>query len=250
MPKKHTAAINRGIYLLPNLFTTAGLFAAFYAIVSAMNGLYITASIAIFVAMLFDLFDGRVARMTQTETPFGAEYDSLSDMVSFGVAPALIVYSWSLHQFGKVGWLIAFLYTASVALRLARFNTQIGVLSKRYFQGMPSPAGAGVLAGFIWSCFEYDIDNLWVHLLAAGLTTLVAGLMVSNIRFASFKQINLRSRVRFITIVLIVLIFMAISVDPPLLFFTAFTGYAMSGPLTNLYRIRRAKQKRAVRYLH
>src|SRR5580698_8220938 len=148
---------SRGIYLLPNLFTTAALFAGFYAVMAAMKGYFDSAAIAIFVAMILDSLDGRVARMTNTQTAFGAQYDSLSDMVAFGVAPALIVYSWSLFSLGKLGWLIAFLYTAGTALRLARFNTQSHDTDKRYFQGLPSPAAAGVIAGLVWLGNTYEL---------------------------------------------------------------------------------------------
>lgn len=237
-PADKSQARSRRIYLLPNLFTTAGLFAAFYAIVSAMRGQYTAAAVAIFIAMLADLFDGRVARMTKTETAFGAEYDSMSDMVSFGVAPALVMYSWGLQYLGKPGWLVAFSYTAAVALRLARFNTKTGTGggSSRYFEGMPCPTAAGVLAGMIWSLHEYQFNNTFLHISAALLMAALAGLMVSNIPYESFKQINLRSRVPFVAIIAIVLVFIMVSIDPPLVLFIGFLVYAMSGPVTLLLR--------------
>ena len=195
----------RGIYLLPNLFTTAGLFAGFYGIVSAMNSQFESAAIAIFIAMVMDGMDGRIARLTNTQSDFGVEYDSLSDMISFGLAPSLIMYQWVLSGMGKLGWLAAFVYTASTALRLARFNTQAASEDKRFFQGLPSPAAAALLAGMIWlgETQEYvDIANLTIF---AFLVTIIAGiLMVSNIRFHSLKQIDFKGRVPFVRILLLV----------------------------------------------
>src|SRR5579862_3353826 len=178
----------RGIYLLPNLLTTAALFAGFYAIVAAMKGNFETAAIAIFVAMIADSLDGRVARLTHTQTAFGAEYDSLSDMAAFGIAPALVAFSWSLFSLGKLGWLAAFLYTAATALRLARFNTQI--IDKNYFQGLPSPSGAGLLASLVWMGSSYEIEGHAVAVVVAIMTIIVAGLMVSTTRYHSFKNID------------------------------------------------------------
>ena len=187
----------RGIYLLPNLFTIAGLFAGFYAIVTAMEGYFNYAAIAIFVAMIMDFFDGRVARLTNTQSAFGAELDSLSDMVSFGVAPALVIYSWSLEGLGKLGWLAAFIFTAAGALRLARFNTQVSIADKRYFQGLPIPAAAGVLASMVWLCVDSEILGDGVSMITAVLAILIAILMVSNVRYYSFKEIDLKGRVPF-----------------------------------------------------
>ena len=234
----------RGIYLLPNAFTTLGLFAGFYAIVAAMEGFFDMAAIAIFVAMVADALDGRVARLTNTQTAFGAEYDSLSDMVSFGVAPALVLYSWSLHSLGKLGWLAAFVYTAAGALRLARFNTQISTADKRYFQGLAIPAAAGLIASIIWVGKEYGINGVSVSWLVALLTILVAVLMISNIRYHSFKQLDLKGKVPFISIVVLVLIFVGISLDPPQVLFLIFFLYAISGPVLTLHNLRKTRKKR------
>lgn len=219
----------RGIYLLPNAFTTAALFCGFYAIVMAMNLKFDHASIAIFAAMVLDGIDGRVARLTNTQSEFGAQYDSLSDMVSFGAAPALVVYEWSLRGMGKLGWLAAFVYCAGAALRLARFNTNIAVVDKRFFQGLPSPAAAAMVAGFIWLMddLRYAGTDLswvsWVITLYAGLT------MVTNVPFYSFKDVNFRKSVPFIAIFLIVLAFVAVSSDPPKVLFGLFVLYGLSG---------------------
>jgi CDP-diacylglycerol--serine O-phosphatidyltransferase len=234
----------RGIYLLPNLFTTAGLFAGFYAIVSAMKGIYDLAAIAIFVAMVMDALDGRVARLTNTQSAFGAEYDSLSDVVAFGIAPALVVFSWSLASLGKLGWLAAFIYAAAGALRLARFNTQIGKADKRYFQGLPIPAAAGVIASMVWLANEYDLPGGDLNILVAIITVVAAILMVSNIRFHSFKQVDLRGRVPFVGILVVVLVFVGISLDPPKVLFLIFFGYASSGPILTLWNLRKARMHR------
>ncbi len=222
-------ARSRGIYLLPNAFTTAALFCGFYAIVMAMNSQYQHAAIAIFAAMVLDATDGRVARLTNTQSEFGAQYDSLSDMVSFGAAPALIVYEWALRGMGKLGWLAAFVYCAGAALRLARFNTNIGVVDKRFFQGLPSPAAAALVAGFIWLMDDLRIAGAnfswlaWVITVYAGLT------MVTNVPFYSFKDVNFKKSVPFIAIFLIVLVFVAISSDPPKVLFGLFVIYGLSG---------------------
>ena len=231
----------RGIYLLPNLFTIAGLFAGFYAIVTAMEGYFNYAAVAIFVAMIMDFFDGRVARLTNTQSAFGAELDSLSDMVSFGVAPALVIYSWSLEGLGKLGWLAAFLFAAAGALRLARFNTQVLVADKRYFQGLPIPAAAGVLASMVWLCVDSEILGDVVSLITAALAIIIAILMVSNVRYHSFKEIDLKGRVLFVAILLIVLAFVGISLDPPKVLFLIFFCYALSGPILSLYALCKAR---------
>lgn len=223
------ATRRRGIYLLPNAFTTANMFCGFFAIVMAMNQRFDLASIAIFAAMLLDTVDGRVARLTNTQSEFGAQYDSLSDMLSFGAAPALVVYEWSLRGMGKLGWLAAFVYCAGAALRLARFNTNIAVVDKRYFQGLPSPAAAALVAGFIWLMHDIGISGVdlrwyaWTITLYAGLT------MVTNIPFYSFKEINFRKSVPFIAIFLVVLVFVLISSDPPKVLFGMFVFYGLSG---------------------
>jgi CDP-diacylglycerol---serine O-phosphatidyltransferase len=219
----------RGIYLLPNLFTTAALFAGFYAIVQAMNVNFDQAAIAIFVAMVLDGLDGRVARMTRTQSAFGAEFDSLADMVSFGAAPALVMYEWVLRDLGKLGWIAAFVYVAGAALRLARFNTLLEVADKRYFMGLPSPSAAALVAGFVWVIDDlgYDPDALrwlaWAVTLFAGLT------MVSNLKYYSFKTINLRRSVPFLAIFSIVLFFVLVSYQPAIVLFAGFVIYALAG---------------------
>ncbi|MEW6352981.1 MAG: CDP-diacylglycerol--serine O-phosphatidyltransferase [Pseudomonadota bacterium] len=234
----------RGIYLLPNLFTTAGLFAGFYAIVAAMGGRYEAAAVAVFVAMIMDGLDGRVARLTHTQSDFGAEYDSMVDMVSFGLAPALVIYMWGLSNLGKLGWLAAFLYTAAAALRLARFNTQLGSADKRYFQGLPSPAAAAIIAGMIWVGTSYGLQGADVRLAAFALTILAAALMVSNVRYHSFKQLDLKGKVPFVALLVIVLVFVLISIDPPQVLFGIFFLYALSGPVLTLTQLRRKRLQR------
>ena len=234
---------SRGIYLLPNAFTTAALFAGFYAIVAAMNARFEQAAVAIFIAMLLDGIDGRVARLTHTQSQFGAEYDSLSDMVSFGLAPALVMYEWSLAslaeqgwQWGKVGWLASFIYAACAGIRLARFNTQIGTADKRFFQGLPSPSAAAVMAGLVWVCFDNGILGQDVAFIALPLTILTGLLMVSNVLYYSFKEVNFRNRVPFITLLVVVLLIVLASIDPPKALFGGFLVYVLSGPLISLFR--------------
>jgi CDP-diacylglycerol---serine O-phosphatidyltransferase len=219
----------RGIYLLPNLFTTAALFAGFYAIVQAMNGRFDQSAVAIFVAMVLDMLDGRVARLTKTQSAFGAEYDSLSDMVSFGAAPALIVYEWALRGMGKLGWIAAFVYVAGAALRLARFNTMLEVADKRYFQGLPSPAAAALVAGFVWIADDNAIDPESVRWVAWAVTVFAGLTMVSNLKYYSFKTINLRRSVPFLAIFLIVLFFVLVSYQPAIVLFAPFVIYALAG---------------------
>jgi CDP-diacylglycerol--serine O-phosphatidyltransferase len=234
---------DRGIYLLPNLFTTGALFAGFYAVVQAMNGRFEHAAVAIFIAMVLDGLDGRVARMTHTQSAFGAEYDSLSDMVSFGVAPALVIYEFALQGLGKFGWIAAFVYCAGAALRLARFNTQLDtVTDKRFFQGLPSPAAAALVAGFVWVMVEYGVAGQDVRWLAA-VVALFGGLsMVSNFRFYSGKEINLRKSVPFFVILLIVLAFILISTSPPEVLFGVFVLYGLSGYADALWKLKQRKK--------
>ncbi len=220
---------SRAIYLLRNAFMTAALFCGFYAIVMAMNGQFSNAAVAIFAAMVLDATDGRVARLTNTQSEFGAQYDSLSDMVSFGAAPALIVYEWSLRGMGKLGWLAAFVYCAGAALRLARFNTNIAVVDKRFFQGLPSPAAAALVAGFIWLMDDLRIAGADFNWLSWAITVYAGLTMVTNVPFYSFKDINFRKSVPFIGIFLIVLIFVAVSSDPPKVLFGLFVIYGLSG---------------------
>lgn len=225
----------RGIYLLPNLLTTAGLFSGFFAVVSSMNGRFEAAAVAIFVAMIFDGLDGRVARMTNTQSEFGAEYDSMADMVSFGVAPALVAYNWGLSGLGKIGWLAAFIYVAGAALRLARFNTQVGIADNRYFQGLASPAAAALVAGLIWVGVEYDVDGNDYGIIVALVTGLAGLLMVSNFKYNSFKEINLSGKVPFVALLLIMLIFVVVATEPALVLFIVFALYALAGPI-NTFR--------------
>jgi len=234
----------RGIYLLPNLFTTACLFSGFYAILTAMKGHFEPAAIAVFVAMVMDGLDGRVARLTNTQSEFGAEYDSLSDMVAFGLAPSLVMYLWALSGLGKLGWLAAFIYAACTALRLARFNTQIGIADKRYFQGLPSPSAAAILASGVWLAVDHGVSGQDLSWLACVLTGVVGLLMVSNFRYHSFKEIDFRGRIRFITVVVVMLGFAAVFFHPPLVLFAGFSAYAVSGPVLTLLHLRRRRGER------
>ncbi len=226
----------RGVYLLPNLFTTGALFSGFYAIVAAMNGLFEQSAIAIFVAMVLDGLDGRVARMTNTQSEFGAQYDSLSDCISFGVAPALVSYSWSLSNLGKIGWMVAFVFAACAALRLARFNVQIETADKRYFTGLPSPAAAAVVAGMVWFGTENGYDGQAVAGAAALLTAFVAVMMVSNVKYNSFKELDFKGRVPFVAILVVVLVLAVVASYPAGVLLAIFLLYALSGPLLFLKR--------------
>ncbi|MFI3121070.1 MAG: CDP-diacylglycerol--serine O-phosphatidyltransferase [Methylococcaceae bacterium] len=234
----------RGIYLLPNLFTTGALFSGFYAITSAMGGRYETAVVAIFVAMILDGLDGRVARLTNTQSEFGAQYDSLSDMVSFGAAPALVMYLWAFSSLGKVGLFAAFVHMAGGALRLARFNTQLATADKNYFQGLPSPAAAAILAGFIWICLEYNYDIELFKYFALVLTVSTGLLMVSNFRYSSFKSIDLKGRVPFIVAIAAMLAIAFVMAQPQVMLFLLFLGYAISGPAITLIMRKRKLQER------
>jgi CDP-diacylglycerol--serine O-phosphatidyltransferase len=250
-PREHKLIIKsrfarRGIYWLPNLFTVASLFSGFYAIVQAMNGRFETAAMAIFVSMVLDGLDGRVARLTHTQSAFGAELDSLADMVSFGVAPALVVYVWALQDFAgmqtvswlgpwlttKLGWIAAFIYCACAALRLARFNTTLDIADKRFFQGLPSPAAACLVAGLVWALNEYQIRGQDVKWLAWGLTAFAGLTMVSNFKFYSGKDINLRGSVSFSALLAIafgIMFLIMFSSTLPEMLFLLFVCYGMSG---------------------
>jgi CDP-diacylglycerol--serine O-phosphatidyltransferase len=249
--EKQPAARRRGIYLLPNLFTTAGLFAGFYAIVAAMSHDFENAAVAIFVAMLMDGIDGRVARLTNTQSAFGVQYDSLSDMVCFGLAPALVIFQWALRSmieqgwiWSKLGWLAAFVYTAGAALRLARFNTQIGIADKRYFQGLPSPSAAAVLAGLVWFSVDHGLEGSEMWLLGSLLAAAMGILMVSNVRYYSFKEIDFKNRVPFVALIVVVLVFVVVSSHPPSVLFFGFLLYVVSGPVLTLYQLRKRRQQR------
>ncbi len=248
-PKKRR---RRGIYLLPNLLTTAALFAGFYAIVAATQGKFEQAAVAVFIAMVLDGLDGRVARMTNTQSEFGAEYDSMCDMASFGLAPALVMYEWSLSsmisygwQWGKLGWLAAFIYVAGAALRLARFNVRASSTDKRYFQGLPSPAAAAVVVGMVWALFDQGIKGEDVAPIALFVTIAAGLLMVSNVSYYSFKDIDFHGKVPFVAILAIVLIFVFASIDPPKVLFGSFFLYALSGPIISLVRWFKKRQQRS-----
>ena len=239
-----------GVYLLPNLFTTASLFAAFYSLVASLKGQYEPAVVAIFIGMVADGLDGRIARLTNTQSAFGAQYDSLSDMVTFGVAPSILLYSAFLHQLGKLGWLVAFLYTAAVALRLARFNTQLETSDKRYFQGLSCPPAAAVTASLAWVCQENDFHGFGVNVFMAIIAVLIALLMVSNVRYYSFKDVDFRGRVPFLHVLVMVILFIAIASQPALVLLIGFGLYALSGPIQTLVaiqRVRRATRARGKR---
>ncbi|MDT8407145.1 MAG: CDP-diacylglycerol--serine O-phosphatidyltransferase [Methylococcales bacterium] len=235
---------HRGIYLLPNLFTTGAMFAGFYAITSAINNRFEVAAIAIFVALVLDGLDGRVARLTNTQSRFGVEYDSLSDMVSFGAAPALVMYLWLFSGMGKFGLFAAFVHLAGGALRLARFNAQVETADKRYFQGLPSPAAAAILAGLIWVTLEYHWPLEFVQFPAALLTIATGLLMVSNFRYFSFKDFDLKNKVPFVMAIAVMLLLALIMTQPHLILFAFFLGYAISGPVFTLVMRRRRRKTR------
>lgn len=230
----------RGVYLLPNLFTTGALFSGFFAIIASMHGRYEAAAVAIFAAMILDGLDGRVARLTNTQSKFGAEYDSLADMVSFGVAPSLVVFNWALNGLGKFGWACAFVYVACAALRLAKFNAQIDTADKNYFSGLASPSAAAVVAGMVWVCWDLnlvgDALSTEVALLAGLVTGLIGFLMILNVPYHSFKGLDLRGRVPFVGVILIVLVFGVVMMDPARVLLGGFLLYALSGPAEAIFR--------------
>ena len=241
----------RGIYLLPSVLTTFGMFAGFYSIISSINGEFTIAAISIMIAMMWDTLDGRIARLTNTQSAFGAEYDSLADLVSFGLAPALLVYEWSLYELGRFGWLAAFVYLACAALRLARFNTQVGIADKRFFQGLPSPAAAGVIASMIWlkiwtfASFDSEVISLGYYL-GAGITILCGILMVSNVRYYSFKELDSK-KASFRFLLLIVLSLIILMYKPNIVLFTGFFLYLLSGPFITIVGLnkRRIEKKQS-----
>ncbi|OUE37078.1 CDP-diacylglycerol--serine O-phosphatidyltransferase [Billgrantia desiderata SP1] len=220
----------KGIYLLPNLFTTSALFAGFFSVVAGINGDFTAAAVAIFIAMVLDGLDGRVARLTNTQSAFGAEYDSLSDMLSFGVAPALVAFTWILQDIGKTGWVVAFLYVACAALRLARFNVQLGSVDKKWFIGLPSPSAAAFVAASVWTFHSFDAEAFGFKLLMLFVVAAAGILMVSNIRYYSFKEIDLKGPVPFVVLLAIVLGFVVISVEPSVMLLLLFGAYVASGP--------------------
>ena len=239
----------RGIYLLPNLFTTAALFAGFYGIISALNEHFSTAAVAILIAMVLDGLDGRIARMTNTSTAFGAEYDSLSDMVSFGIAPALIVYEWSLSSMvragsGQIGWVAAFLYCACAALRLARFNVHVGRADKRFFQGLASPPAAALMILMVWVSEDLGTNGEDMQLPAVLLTIVTGLLMVSNFTYYSFKDFGTHKRIPFFALLVLVFIFVFTSLDPPKMLLAGFALYALSGPGYAVFRRFRKRSRK------
>lgn len=228
----------RGIYLLPNLFTTGALFTGFYAIVAAINENFEAAAIAIFVAMMLDTLDGRVARMANAQSAFGAEYDSLSDVIAFGLAPALVAFLWSLDNLGKIGWVCSFIYVAGTALRLARFNTQLEVADKKWFIGLASPAAAALVASIVWtfSAPELDIDPATLAIPFAIIVAASGILMVSNFRFYSFKVVNHQGRIPFVYLLAVVFVFSVVALDPAKTLLTSSIIYAFHGPVYALWR--------------
>ena len=240
----------RSIYLLPNAFTTANLFAGFYAVVQAMNGRFEMAAIAIFLAMVFDGMDGRVARLTNTQSAFGEQYDSLSDMTSFGIAPALVMYEWSLQGLGRWGWLAAFIYVVGAALRLARFNTNIGVVDKRFFQGLPSPAAAALVAGFLWLAVDNKLalETATIAWMSFGFTVYAGIAMVTNAPFYSGKSFALGRSVPFWVLLVLVGVFVFVSSDPPIVLFSLFVVYGLSGWVIMGWRWRRARELTRMRH--
>lgn len=242
-----------GIYLLPNLFTTGAMFAGFYAIVVSIGGRFTDAAIAVFVAALLDGMDGRVARMTNTQSEFGVQYDSLSDLVSFGLAPSLVMYNWSLSGLreygplaGKIGWAAAFIYAVCAALRLARFNTQVAVIDKRYFQGLASPAAAAVCMSFVWSMDNFGVSGIALDMFTPFMAVIVGLLMVSRFRYYSFKSLPMGDKVPFLWILIAVLILVPFFVDPPRVLLVVFTLYLLSGPVVTLWGLasRRKRPRR------
>ncbi|TVP87053.1 MAG: CDP-diacylglycerol--serine O-phosphatidyltransferase [Thioalkalivibrio sp.] len=246
-PEQENPGPRRRVFLLPNLFTTGVLFSGFFAVVSAINGDFITAAIAVFVAMVLDGLDGRVARLTNTQSEFGAQYDSLSDLVAFGLAPALIAYLWQLQELGNLGWVAAFFYATAAALRLARFNARLAATDKRFFQGLPSPASAALVVGTVWVMEDMSAlaDTPMVLMIIALVVTVTAGaLMVSNLTYSSFKDMDFRHRVPFFAMLAVVGALMLAALDPPKVLLTGFLLYALSGPLLTLERWRRHRSRR------
>jgi len=240
----------RGIYLLPNLLTTACLFSGFYAIVAAIDGNFERAAVAVFVAMVFDGLDGRVARLTHTETLFGKEFDSLADMVAFGLAPAIVCYQWGVARiaeygtaWGRFGWVAAFFYAASAAMRLARFNARAATADKRYFEGLPSPSAAAIVAAFVWLAHKYSIEGLPGLTLAFMVTASAGALMVSRFSYRSFKDRAAGERVRYSGLLLVPVVFALIALDPPLVLFALFGSFALSAPLVWLWRKARRRPR-------
>lgn len=249
---KLSDSAKKGIYLLPNLFTTGAMFAGYYSIISSINGKYELAAISVFIAALLDGLDGRVARLTNTQSAFGEQYDSLSDLVSFGLAPSLLVYNWSLNSLsqihpimGKIGWLAAFIYAACGAMRLARFNVQIEAVDKAYFQGLASPAAAAVICSFVWVAVDHEFSGESLRFVVLPLTIIVGLLMVSRFRYYSFKTLPFKESVPFAWIIALMLIFVLLTLAPAKVLFTVFSLYALSGIFITLYSIRNRRKNKA-----
>lgn len=243
-PVEMTAEVRkqrRTVYLVPNLLTTTALFAGFYAIIAAIHGQFSHAAVGIFVALVFDGLDGRVARLTHTQSEFGANYDSMSDLIAFGLAPALVTFLWSLESLGQIGWGAAFIYTAAAALRLARFNVQLGSVDKKYFIGLASPAAAAMVAGTVWAFDELGFSGDELAYLMLVLVPGVGVLMVSNIRYYSFKDLGLRGSIPFTAVLLVILAFVIVAADPPIVLLLLFVAYAASGPVMELWRWRKRR---------
>ncbi len=228
----------KGIYLLPNLLTTGCLFSGFYAVVAAIDKHFAPAGMAVFVAMIFDTLDGRIARLTHTESAFGKEYDSLADMVAFGLAPAIVSYQWGVvriaeygRAWGRFGWLAAFFYAVCAAMRLARFNARSASADKRYFEGLPSPSAAAIVAAFIWFSSEWREPGLTGLIAAFGITAAAGALMVSRFSYPSFKQFDLDRRIKFAYMLIVPLFFVLVAVDPPTMLLSIFATYALSAPV-------------------
>jgi len=250
---KTTKPKSKGIYLLPNLFTTGALFAGYYSIIAGINGKYEIAAIAIFIAAIFDGLDGRVARLTNTESEFGEQYDSLSDLISFGLAPSLLMYNWSLHSFvqvqpimAKIAWLVAFIYTVSGALRLARFNVHIGSVDKDYFEGLPSPAAAALMASFVWVAVDNGFSGESLRYVVLAVTLVSGLLMVSHFKYYSFKTLPFKESVPFVWVFLLVMVFVLLALAPAKVLFSVFSFYALSGILMSIYnlKVKKVKKKR------
>ena len=245
LPMQPNGHPRRGVYLLPNLLTTAALFAGFYSIVSSIGGNFVKASVALLVAQLLDGMDGRVARMTHTQSEFGAQYDSMSDNLAFGVAPALLAFQWSLHSLGKLGWVAAFIFVAGAALRLARFNIQINTVDKKFFVGLASPAGAGIVWATVWALTEAGVSGESVAWMMVVMVPVIGALMVSPVRYYSFKDLSDRGRVPFVVLLIAVMVIAIIALDPAKVLLAIAVLYALSGPVFEVWR--RLRQYRNAR---
>jgi CDP-diacylglycerol--serine O-phosphatidyltransferase len=245
----------KGIYLLPNLITTGALFAGFSAVVAAMDGNFVNAAVAVYIAMVLDGLDGRIARLTHTESQFGKEYDSLSDMVSFGIAPALVFYQWGAAQlrelgwlWGKLGWVVAFFYAVAAALRLARYNTKHATSDKRFFEGLPSPSAAAVVAGVVWVGTVLELSGFGAMIAGLIVTVSAGALMVSRVSYYSGRDFNLGGRIAFPYVLAIPAVFIVISLNPPIVLFLLFFTYVASGPVLAVGRFLRRRRRRAARH--